>query len=94
MSSFINKENLVISAGEYEKDGKTKQEWSKIGEIVTMQGDSGPYQVFKLWGAGGVVEGKVFEQKERTAQPQQPQQAPQQNYQQAPPQQFNNDPAF
>ena len=81
--SFIKKENLVISTGEYQKDGQTKKEWRTIGEIITMQGDDGqPYQFFKMWGAGGVVEGKVFEQQDRNQQPaqgQQPmQQAPQQ----------------
>ena len=82
MSSFIKKENLVISTGEYQKDGQTKKEWRTIGEIITMQGDDGqPYQFFKMWGAGGVVEGKVFEQQDRNQQPaqQQPmQQQPQQ----------------
>ncbi len=69
MSSFIKKEKLVISTGEYQKDGQTKKEWRTIGEIITMQGDDGqPYQFFKMWGAGGVVEGKVFEQQDRNQQ--------------------------
>lgn len=77
--SFIKKENLVISTGEYQKDGQTKKEWRTIGEIITMQGDDGqPYQFFKMWGAGGVVEGKVFEQQDRNQQPAQGQ--PQQNF--------------
>lgn len=94
MSNFIKKENLTISIGEYEKDGQTKKQWRTIGELVTMQGDDGqPYQFFKLWGAGGVVEGKVFEQQDNNqSQPQQfqqqpQQQAPQQNFQQQAPHQ-------
>lgn len=81
MSQFIKKQNLTISTGEYQKDGQTKKEWRTIGELITMQGDDGSeYQFFKLWGAGGVVEGKVFEQQDR----QQPQQQAQQSRQQAP----------
>jgi len=79
MARFVKKENLTIVTGEYQKDGQTKKEYRTIGELVTMQGDNNlPYQFFKLWGAGGVVEGKVFAQKDRQ------QQAPQQQYQQAP----------
>jgi hypothetical protein len=80
MATLLNKQNLVISAGEYQKDGATKKEWKTIGEIITMQGDDGqPFQFFKMWGAGGVVEGKVFEQQDRNQQPQQqaPMQQPQ-----------------
>lgn len=77
--SLIKKENLVISIGEYEKDGQTKQQWRTIGEIITMQGDNGPYQFFKIWGAGGVTEGKVFSQEQNQAQP-----AHQQGYAQSP----------
>lgn len=85
MAQFIKKENLTISIGEYEKDGQTKKQWRTIGEIITMQGDDGkPYQFFKLWGAGGIVEGKVFEQQDNAQGGQQ--QAPQQRYQQ--PQQY------
>lgn len=91
MATFIKKENLTISTGEYQKDGQTKKEWRTIGELITMQGDDGqPYQFFKMWGAGGVVEGKVFEQQERNQAPQQHQQpqapqgyAPQQHPQNA-----------
>ena len=72
MAQFVKKENLTISIGEYEKDGQTKKQWRTIGEIITMNGDDGkPYQFFKLWGAGGVVEGKVFEQQETQGQQQQ-----------------------
>jgi len=68
MAQFVKKENLTISIGEYEKEGQTKKQWRTIGEIVSMIGDDGqPYQFFKLWGAGGVVEGKVFEQQENRA---------------------------
>lgn len=85
MSSFIKKQNLTISTGEYEKDGQMKKEWRTIGELITMQGDDGqPYQFFKMWGAGGVVEGKVFEQQDRNQQAA-PQQGQQQNG-------FNNQP--
>lgn len=77
MATFIKKENLTISTGEYQKDGQTKKEWRTIGELITMQGDDGqPYQFFKMWGAGGVVEGKVFEQQERSQQPAQQQRPP------------------
>ena len=96
MAQFVKKENLTISIGEYEKDGQTKKQWRTIGEIVSMVGDDGkPYQFFKLWGSGGVVEGKVFEQQDNNQTPRQQQQqynqAPQQpQYQQAPqPQQYN-----
>jgi len=76
MAQFVKKENLTISIGEYEKDGQTKKQWKTIGEIVSMIGDDGqPYQFFKLWGAGGVVEGKVFEQQDNN---QSTNQAPQQ----------------
>jgi len=79
--SFIKKENLVISIGEYEKNGETKQEYKTIGEIITMQGNDGPYQFFKLWGASGFTEGKVFAPRDKSQQ-----QAPQQQgYQPAPP---------
>jgi hypothetical protein len=87
MAQFVKKENLTISIGEYEKDGQTKKQWRTIGEIITMNGDDGkPYQFFKLWGAGGVVEGKVFEQQESQGQQQQ-QQQPQQQPQYQPQQQ-------
>ena len=89
MAQFVKKENLTISIGEYKNaQGEDKKQWRTIGEIVTMIGDDdNPYQFFKLWGAGGVVEGKVFEQQEQQGQaPQQggyQQQAPaQQGYQQ------------
>ena len=81
--SLLKKENLTISIGEYQNNnGDTKQEWKTIGELITMQGNDGPYQFFKLWGAGGAVEGKVFEQQERTQN-----NTPQQNQQQQAPQQ-------
>jgi len=71
MAQFVKKENLTISIGEYEKEGQTKKQWRTIGEIISMIGDDGkPYQFFKLWGAGGVVEGKVFEQQDNNNQQQ------------------------
>ena len=46
-----------------------KSNGKQSGEIITMNGDDGqPYQFFKLWGAGGIVEGKVFEQQENNNQ--------------------------
>jgi len=88
MATFIKKENLTISTGEYQKDGQTKKEWRTIGEIITMQGDDGQlYQFFKMWGAGGVVEGKVFEQQDRNQQSAQQQRPPVQQPQQGYPQQ-------
>lgn len=86
MATFLKKQNLTISTGEYEKDGQMKKEWRTIGELITMQGDDGqPYQFFKMWGAGGVVEGKVFEQQDRNQQ-----QAPQGQQQNFAPQQQNH----
>ena len=84
MAQFVKKENLTISIGEYEKrDGQTKKQWRTIGEIISMIGDDGqPYQFFKLWGAGGVVEGKVFEQQDNNQQQAPQQQGYQQNNQQ------------
>ena len=86
MSTFIKKQNLTISIGEYkDAQGQNKKQWRTIGEIVTMKGDDGSeYQFFKMWGAGGVVEGKVFEQEDKQAQQQNNQQSQQQ---QRPPQQ-------
>ena len=95
MAQFVKKENLVISIGEYEKDGEMRKEWKTIGEIITMAGDDGKqFQFFKTWGPAGVQEGKVFEQKDRQqGGQQQQQQAPQQQqggYQQQAPQQQQN----
>ena len=91
MAQFIKKENLTISVGEFtDAQGNPKKQWRTIGELVTMQGDDGqPYQFFKLWGAGGVVEGKVFAQDnhqqpqngQQSYAPQQQQYAPQNNAQ-------------
>jgi len=92
MGQLIKKENLTISIGEYQdQQGNTKKQWKTIGEIITMNGDDGqPYQFFKLWGPGGVVEGKVFEQQDKQAaqkggyqqQPTQQHHAAQNNFQQ------------
>lgn len=69
MSQFVKKENLTIVIGEYQKDGAAKKQYKTIGELVTMIGDDGnQYQFFKMWGAGGVVEGKVFEQRDDNQQ--------------------------
>lgn len=84
MAQFIKKENLTISVGEYQdQQGNTKKQWRTIGELVTMQGDNGnPYQFFKLWGAGGVVEGRVFEQSDSQQGQQQNNQQQNQGFQQ------------
>ena len=77
--SLIKKENLTIVIGEYtalHQQGQPKKQYKTIGELITMQGDTGPYQFFKMWGAGGVVEGKVFEQQDQNQN--NAQQAPQQ----------------
>ncbi len=100
--SFIKKENLTIVIGEYQDNqGNQKKQYKTIGELVTMNGNDGnPYQFFKLWGAGGVVEGKVFEQQDnnqqqshqnnqhQAQQQQAPQQQQNQNYQQQNNQQY------
>jgi hypothetical protein len=87
---MLKKENLTISIGEYEKDGQTKKQWRTIGELITMQGDDGqPYQFFKLWGASGVTEGKVFAQDNNQQQPQQGFQGQNQGFQQPAQQQYN-----
>ena len=76
--SLIKKENLTIVIGEYtDQQGQPKKQYKTIGELITMQGDTGPYQFFKMWGPGGVVEGKVFEQQDQNSNQQAPQQAPQ-----------------
>lgn len=84
MAQFVKKENLTISIGEYtDNNGANKKQWRTIGELVTMIGDDGnPYQFFKLWGAGGVVEGKVFEQQDNNQGGQQSSQGGFQNNQQ------------
>ena len=80
--SFIKKENLTIVIEKYQDaQGNEKNKYKTIGELVTMQGNDGPYQFFKLWGAGGVVEGKVFSQDDNNQT--QPQQAPHQQFQPA-----------
>lgn len=82
MSNFIKKENLTIIIGQYtDGQGQQKNEYKTIGELITMQGNDGPYQFFKLWGPHGVTEGKVFEQKQQNTQAAQ---QPQQGYQQQP----------
>lgn len=94
MSNFIKKENLVVVVGQYtDQQGQQKNEHKQIGELITMMGNDGPYQFFKLWGPHGVTEGKVWEPKDNTQQaPQQGrQQAPQQGYQQRPQQGYQDD---
>ena len=91
MSQFVKKQNLTIVIGEYQKDGATKKQYKTIGELITMTGDDGSeYQFFKMWGAGGVVEGKVFEQRDDNQQQNNNQQPQQQNQQGYPDQQGQN----
>ena len=92
MAQVISKQNMVISIREYQDNqGKQKKVYKTIGELVTFQGDDGSqYQAFEMWGAGGLVKGNIYEQKERDQQGQQQGQQPQQNkggFQQQPPQQ-------
>jgi len=98
MSQVLNRENITISIGEYQKDGQTKQEYRTIGEIITMQGDDGStYQFGRLWGPGGAVKFNIYAKEDRNQQAQQqgvqqpmqgnPAQAMQQPRQQAPQQQ-------
>jgi hypothetical protein len=79
--NIIKKENITIVVDTYMKEGVEKKVWKTIGELVTMQGNDGPYQFGRMWGPTGATEFKVFDQQDR-------QQAPQQNaapqYQQPP----------
>jgi hypothetical protein len=85
--SLIKKENLTIVIGEYtDQQGQPKKQYKTIGELITMQGDTGPYQFFKMWGPGGVVEGKVFDQQDQNSS--QGQRAPQQQSQKQEQQQY------
>ena len=85
MSQFVKKENLTIIIGQYEKDGQQKNQYKTVGELVTMIGDDGnQYQFWKMWGPGGVQEGKVFEQQDQNQQ-----QNNNQNQQQNQGQQYN-----
>ena len=69
MSQFVKKENMSIIIGTYEKDGKTKNQYKTVGELVTMIGDDGnQYQFWKMWGPGGVQDGKIYEQRDDNQQ--------------------------
>lgn len=87
-----------------DQQGAEKKKWRTIGVIKFFEGDDGSrFEKIKLWGAGGVVDADVFEQKndqqgqqnqaqgyqqsQQGYQQQQYQQAPQQGYQQQPQQQ-------
>lgn len=88
MSQVLNRENITISIGEYQKDGQTKQEYRTIGELITMQGDDGStYQFGRLWGAGGAVKFNVYAKEDKNQQAPQQQQNHQQPAQQQQPQQ-------
>ena len=74
-ATVLKKENIVISSGEYQKDGKTKQEYRTIGELVTMQDvDGSTYQFGKMWGPTGSTPFNVYlqEDKQQSAPIQQP----------------------
>ena len=98
MAQVINRENITISTGTYEKDGATKQRYKTIGELVSYQNDDGTINQFgEMWGPTGSTKFNVYEQTDRnTQQPQreaqysQQQQPAQQQQQQAP--QYSNQP--
>ncbi len=74
-ATVLKKENIVISSGEYQKEGKTKQEYRTIGELVTMQDEDGStYQFGKMWGPTGSTPFNVYlqEDKQQSAPTQQP----------------------
>ena len=91
MGSVIKRENITISTGEYQKDGKTKKRYRTIGELVTYQNDDGTESQFgEMWGPTGSTKFNVYEQTDRNSQsaPAQQHSAPQQPPQpQAPPKQ-------
>lgn len=68
--SFVKKQNISIVVDEREG----KKYYKTIGELVTMHGNDGEYQFIKLWGAGGVVNAKVFDQTDSNNQNNTPQQ--------------------
>ena len=90
MPRVINKQNIVISTGTYQKDGVEKQRYKTIGELLTMEGDDGSqYQFGEMWGPTGSQKFNVYEQQDRNQQRPQ-QQAPQsaaQEFDRSPPQQ-------
>jgi hypothetical protein len=67
MSKLLNKQNISIVVDTYidKNTGQEKKSYRTVGELITMQGNDGPYQFGKLWGPGGVVEFKIYDQKER-----------------------------
>jgi len=63
--SLIKKENIVI-VNEYKKsDGSIGKQYKTIGELVTMQGNDGPYQFGQIWGPHGFTEIKVYPQQDK-----------------------------
>ena len=69
MSQFVKKENMTIIIGQYEKDGKQKNQYKTVGELVTMIGDDGnQYQFWQMWGPSGVQNGKIFEPRDDNQQ--------------------------
>lgn len=67
--SLIKKENICIAEEYTDRQGQNKKLWKTIGEIVTIQGNDGPYQIVKLWGPGGFVDAKVYPQESRRESP-------------------------
>lgn len=81
MAQVLKRENIVISIGEYQKDGATKQRYKTIGELITMQGDDGSqYQFGEMWGPTGNTKFNVYDQQENSQQAAQPQAAAPQQY--------------
>ena len=89
---------MTIVLREYtDNQGQAKKVYKTIGELVTWQGDDGSnYQSFECWGAGGIVQGKIFEQKEAEQNNQQRQQGGFQSQQGGfqSQQQFNTPPGY
>lgn len=83
MGQVLNRENITISIGEYQKDGQTKQRYKTIGELVTYQNDDGSQSQFgEMWGPTGSTKFNVYAKRDDSQQ-----QAPQQQqggYQQQP----------
>ena len=90
--SVIKKEKITIVIGEYtDNQGQLKKKYRTIGELVTMQGDNGPYQFGEIWGPHGSTNFKVYEEDTASNSYQQAQ-APQQDYQQQAPQNYQQQP--
>lgn len=74
MSQILKKENITIVIREYtDNQGQQKKVYKTIGELVTMQGNDGPYQFGELWGPTGSTKFNVYDQSDRQQQPSQDQ---------------------